>query len=280
MIPRTFYVASILSELEDGTKKFIEMPLNMFGKIINMVYDFLRINPTEGKYKDAWNAVSNLNKTFLVIGTTLITIFFLWGFCRDSIDIKQDMHMESIIKLLIRYVISVNLVTSFINYVPDLCGWAVSLVGAVDPSITFDSGKIAQGIIDNTNVVMGFIIALLLFLICFACGAIMIFTCMGRFFNFYLLIPFSSIALSTFAGGGQMSQTGVNYLKNMLAVIFEIVAMAIALTIIGPFLQGSIITKQTDYKTWFTLLEVIVKMITVTACFKGASATVRKAMNL
>lgn len=261
----------------------LSKPLKVFGKCLNYIYEVLEKDPTSAKdgYGKMWNRVVDLNDTFMVIGTALLTIFFIYGFCRDSIDVRSEVRMESTIKMFIRYVIGVNLITCFIKYVPELCRWAVLLTGVTHKKMHFNAKEIAEQIVNETNGVIGFFLGLVMFFVCIACAAIIFYSCLGRFLNFYLLIPFSSIALSTIVGGGQLSQTGWTYIKNMLALIFEIVAMGMVLALTGPFLGASIFHGISGgLKGFFVVLETIVKMITVTAVFKGAGGTIRKAMNL
>lgn len=277
-IPQNIYVASIIDDLNDGAKDFVNSALKLFKSALEMVYDLLGANPTSGTYKGAWSVVNNLYDTFSVIGYSLVVIFFLYGFLRDSVDIRHELQFESIIKLFIRFTITINVMNLFITYVPKFCGWAIDLLGATKSSFKFNTGKVADQLADEYGLWL-FILGLLIWLVCLACSAIVIYSCFGRFVNFYLLIPFGSIALSTLAGGGQLSQTGFSYIKSLLIYTFEIVAMGVVLAITGSFLAGSVLVDAKSGAIWL-LLEVIVKMITITAALKGCDSTLKKAFNM
>lgn len=121
--------------------------------------------------------------------------------------------------------------------------------------------------------------AVIFLLIVLAASVIMIWTCLGRFLNLYLITPFGSIALSTIAAGGQAAQTGYAYIKSMLLYTFEIVPMGIVLAITPAFLQGSSIT-DSGSDGFLVLVEAIVKILVIASGLKGAETVIKKATNL
>ena len=279
LIPQNIYCASITDWLSDGINDFVEGAFKLFKGVLKMVFDLLGANPTTGTYKSAWSTVTNLYDIFSVIGYSLVVVFFLYGFLRDTVDIRQELHLESIIKLFIRFIITINVMNVFITYIPKFCSWAINMLDATKSTFKFDTGKVVSQLDAQYNTLVMFFIAILMWIVCLACSVIVIYTCFGRFVNFYLLIPFGSIAISTIAGGGQLSQTGFSYIKSLLVYTFEIVAMGVVLAITGAFLSGSVIVNAKSGGNWL-LLEVVVKMITITAALKGADATLKKAFNM
>ena len=276
-VPQNFIMAIETNWVE----KFVISAFDLFKSALEKVFDLLSANPTAGKggYSSAWSVVSDLYSTFSVIGYSLVVLFFLYGFLRDTVDIRQELHLESIIKLFIRFIITINIMNVFITYIPEFCKWAIGLLGVNKGKFTFDSTKIVKNLSKNldSDIVLC-LLGILLWIVCMVCSLIVIYTCFGRFINFYLLIPFGSIALSTIAGGGQLSQTGFSYIKNLLVYTFEIVAMGVVLAIAGAFLSGSVLGKSDS--NWWIALESLIKIITVTAALKGADSTIRKAFNM
>lgn len=290
-LPQKMFCANVLDDVVKVFNKpiqnMIESAFDIFSSAIKFVFNLLSIDPTgtlsqkgvdTASWHSIWNKVSGLYDTFSVIGYSLVVLFFLYGFLRDTVDIRQELHLESIIKLFIRFIITINVMNAFITYVPQFCHWAIDLLGVTSKTFTFDSKGIAKKIVDQYDIA-AFFIGLLLFILCFACAILVIYTCFGRLINFYLLIPFGSIALSTLAGGGQLSQTGFSYIKSLLVYTFEIVAMGVVLAISGVFINSSVLAKGGAGANWL-IVEVIVKMITVVAALKGADATIKKAFNM
>ena len=73
--------------------------INMFNDTIGVIYTLLGVSPMDGTYKEAWNMVSNLYNVFLGIGAPLLTIFFVWGFCRDALDLKAELQFEATVNV-------------------------------------------------------------------------------------------------------------------------------------------------------------------------------------
>lgn len=286
-MPHNFYVADILTPLTDAGKYVVRNGVDFFKGALDLVYKFLGDNPTstdsKSTFYNAWKVVSNLYDDFAIIGYSLVVLFFLYGFLRDSIDIRKDLQFESIIKLFIRFTLTINVMNLFMTYVPRFCSWAIDLLGVTKNKYKVSFNKDTVNTIANqigkqydaATILVGIII----WLVCVVCAVIVIYSCFGRFINFYLLVPFGSVGLSTLAGGGQLSQTGFNYIKSLLVYTFEIVAMGVVLAIAGAFLSGSVIVDQKSGGGWL-MFELIVKIITVTAALKGADSTIRKAFGM
>jgi hypothetical protein len=53
-----------------------------------------------------WAAIEKINPLFVAVGSSLVVLFFVIGFCAESVDIKEDMRFETILRMLIRVGIS------------------------------------------------------------------------------------------------------------------------------------------------------------------------------
>ena len=105
--------------------------INMFNDTIGVIYTLLGVSPMDGTYKEAWNMVSNLYNVFLGIGAPLLTIFFVWGFCRDALDLKAELQFEATVKTMFRYIFTVTAMEMFVVWFPLLCHMAMDLLGLV-----------------------------------------------------------------------------------------------------------------------------------------------------
>ncbi len=282
MIQQQYITASILDEIGDFLQgePIFKMACDLFNSVIGLIYSLLGVNPTAGSYEKAWEIVQNLYTVFSAVGAPLIVIFFIYGYCRDAVDIKAELQLEATIKMFIRMIIAEVLMEGLIKLIPRLFGWAMKLLGVTEEStFSLDSKAISQSLADSQVVLVGFIMALIFLLVVIAASVIMIWTCLGRFLNIYIITPFGSIALSTIAAGGQVAQTGYAYIKSMLLYIFEIVPMGIVLAITPAFLQGfSIIDSGSG--GFLVLVEAIVKILVIASGLKGAETVIKKAFNL
>ncbi len=282
MIQQQWLTASILDDIGDFFKgePIFKMACDLFNSVIGLIYSLLGVNPTAGSYEKVWNIVQNLYTVFSAVGAPLVVIFFVYGYCRDAVDIKAELQLEATVKMFIRMIMAVTLMEGVIHWLPRLFGWAMKLLGVTEAStFSLNSKAISKSLTDSQVVLVGFIMAVIFLLIVLAASVIMIWTCLGRFLNLYLITPFGSIALSTIAAGGQAAQTGYAYIKSMLLYTFEIVPMGIVLAITPAFLQGSSIT-DSGSDGFLVLVEAIVKILVIASGLKGAETVIKKATNL
>lgn len=278
MIQQQWLTASILDAF-DGEPIF-KIACDLFNSVIGLIYSLLGVNPTTGSYEKVWDIVQNLYTAFSAVGAPLVVIFFVYGYCRDAVDIKAELQLEATVKMFIRMIIAVVLIEGVIKWYPRLFGWAMALLGVTKEStFSLDSKAISKSLADSQVVVVGLVMAIIFLLIVIAASAIMIWTCLGRFLNLYIITPFGSIALSTIAAGGQVAQTGYAYIKSMLLYTFEIVPMGIVMAITPAFLQGfSIIDSGSG--GFLVLVEAIVKILVIASGLKGAETVIKRATNL
>ena len=117
------------------------------------------------------------------------------------------------------------------------------------------------------------------------CGVQLILAVLSRLFKMYLCIPFGPVALSSFAGGHTISQTGISWIRTLLAYALEAVVIAIAIRIsFGLFADGAVMSGSDTVSgalgAILTIVEYCLPMITACACVKGAEATIRRCLGL
>ena len=49
-----------------------------------------------------WAVIEGIEPIFVAVGSSLVVLFFVIGFCSESIDVKDEMRFESILRMLIR----------------------------------------------------------------------------------------------------------------------------------------------------------------------------------
>ena len=140
-----------LAKLDLSTDKFIETALELFNSTMSLLYDLLSINPTKGDYKGAYGTVSKLYTTFSAIGVSLMVLFFVYGFCRDSFDVKADLTLNSSIKEYIRLVIVSNLIANFITLIPKLYSWAITMLLATKKEADIAGAIDIKSILNGSN---------------------------------------------------------------------------------------------------------------------------------
>ena len=81
-------------------KDFFECAGYAWNDMMKLAADILTKDPSSGTYQDVWDNISTIYTTLNVIAVSLLCIFFLYGFCRDSCDLHADLTFERTIKCL------------------------------------------------------------------------------------------------------------------------------------------------------------------------------------
>ena len=103
------------------------------------------------------------------------------------------------------------------------------------------------------------------------------------FFFLLLCIPFAPVAFAGFAGGHELSQSGIAWIRTYLSYALEAVVIVLAITLsFGLFADASLF-QETDVNLVTLLLKICefcVPMVTACACVKGANLVVRRCLGL
>lgn len=87
-------------------KDFFECAGYAWNDMMQLASDVLTKNPAKGTYKDVWEGISTIYTTLNVVAVSLLCVFFLYGFCRDSCDLHTDLTFDKTIKMFIRLIIT------------------------------------------------------------------------------------------------------------------------------------------------------------------------------
>lgn len=89
-------------KLGDDILALLEMVLGFWNNQINLVFSLLGQSPVSFKGGGPWAVVENLQPLFVGVGSGLVVIFFVIGFCAESVDIKSEFRLEAMLRMLIR----------------------------------------------------------------------------------------------------------------------------------------------------------------------------------
>ena len=99
-------------KLGDDILALLEMVLGFWNNQINLVFSLLGQSPVSFKGGGPWAVVENLQPLFVGVGSGLVVLFFVIGFCAESVDIKNEFRLEAMLRMLIRLGISQWLVAN------------------------------------------------------------------------------------------------------------------------------------------------------------------------
>ncbi len=89
-------------KLGDNILALLEMVLGFWNNQINLVCSLLGQSPVSFKGGGPWAVVEGLQPLFVGVGSGLVVLFFVIGFCAESVDIKSEFRFEAMLRMLIR----------------------------------------------------------------------------------------------------------------------------------------------------------------------------------
>ena len=274
---------------------------HVWEKCCKITIDYLRADPVTAGGSAYAIVTGNLYSLSMGIASSLSILFFVIGWLRESIDVRNNFTLENMFRFFIRYILTATLIVNSLSFIRMVIDCSVSLVGAVDLSAKIMKGGNVKNVFADLISVLekgnangtAFLGTGIICMIAGIFGAAVIVVCavqlilsvLSRLFKLYLCIPFAPVALSSFAGGASLSVSGISYLKTLFAYTLEAVVIAIAIKIsFGLFSGGSFLG--TGAKTGtaigavLTIVEYCLPMVTACACVKGAEAIIRRCLGL
>ena len=221
--------------------------------------------------------------------TPIVVLFFVIGFCSESIDVKDEMRFESILRMLIRLGLAEWFVANNVTIMKAFFTSIGNLVGLISEGTTtqlaIDSAQadIIKELGFGESLVM-LILTALLAIIIIICGFFIIYTVYFRFLKILIIVPLGAIACSTMAGNRMVSHTMSTYCKYFLSCVFEAVTMALAIVVCNAFINAGLPSFTGSYADWAQTLIYLCEMTFTIAMtvgsVKGAQTLTSKAFGL
>lgn len=278
-------VTGFFSDIGDffSGKDFFETAGYAWGDMMDMAGDMLVKNPTSGTYKDAWKGVTTAYTTLNAIAISLLCVFFLYGFCRDCCDLHTDVTMGKTIKMFIRLIITSNVMSLALSWMPKFINWAKELTSVIlgetkYMKFNFDGVKVYERVSSGDfGTMTAFLTSILFFLFTVVCGFVVVLTIVNRVLKIYMIAPFAGIALSTLAAGGQTSQVGYSYIRTFFGYVLSALLIAVVIVISNSFINTIAIDTENAV---VRLLEYCLKMAAIASSVKMTDSVMQKAFNL
>lgn len=241
-------------------------------------------NTPQNMKPDAYNyVVDSLYPIFLALGVSLMSLFFVIGFLKESIDIRQALTLENMIMLFVRLVLANAVMASILAWLPRMFNWAANLVTQVAGISrnsaatlgTLSPERLMEDVAQSS--ILALFVGNIYMLVMAVCGFIILLTVYKRIFSLYLLLPMAPLALSTIAGGGGISHTAIAYMKNFLTICFECVVIAIILSIGGYFIGSGLLLHGPFQDTAASkMIESCLSATLISTSVKGTDTFIRR----
>ena len=252
-------------KLGDKILALLEAVFGFWNNQISLVFAMLGQSPVSFKGGGPWAVIEGIEPVFVAVGSSLVVLFFVIGFCSESIDVKDEMRFESILRMLIRLGLAewfvannVTIMKAFFTSIGNLVG-LISAGTTTQLAIDSTQADIIKGLGFGESLVM-LILTALLAIIIIICGFFIIYTVYFRFLKILIIVPLGAIACSTMAGNRMVSHTMATYCKYFLSCVFEAVTMALAIVVCNAFINAGLPAFTGSYADWAqTLIYVIVE---------------------
>lgn len=260
----------------------LEIVFGFWNSQVSLVFELLGQSPTGFKGGGPWGIVERVEPLFVGIGSALVVLFFVIGFCAESVDIREEIRFEVILRMLIRVAVAQWMVSYNLTIMKALftsCGNLVALLGAgqtAELSIDPAQADVIRELSFGTSIVF-LILAVFLSLVVIICGFFLLYNVYFRFLKIMVIVPFGAIAGSTLAGNRGVGNTFVSFMKYFISVVFEAVTMALAILLCNTFISSGLPAFTGDYADWAKTLIYLGEMTFTVALTVG---TVKGAQNL
>ncbi len=276
-------------KLGDKILALLEMVFGFWNNQIGLVFSMLGQSPVHFKGGGPWAIIEGIEPIFVAVGSSLVVLFFVIGFCSESVDVKEDMRFEVILRMLIRVglaqwfvVNNVSIMKAFFTATGNLVN-LLSSGNTTTLSIDSTQADIIKNLGFGESLVM-LILASLLSIIIIICGFFVIYTVYFRFLKILVIVPMGAIAFSTMGGNRTVSHTVTSYCRYFLSVVFEAVTMALAIIVCNAFISAGLPSFASGYADWTQTLIYLCEMTFTIAMtvgsVKGAQSLTSKAFGL
>lgn len=276
-------------KLGDKILSLLEMVFGFWNNQISLVFSMLGQSPVNFKGGGPWAIIEGIEPIFVAVGSSLVVLFFVIGFCSESVDVKEDMRFEVILRMLIRVGLAewfvANNVTIMKAFFTSIGNLVNLLTAGTTTTLSIDSAQadIIKNLGFGESLVM-LILAALLSIIIIICGFFIIYTVYFRFLKILIIVPLGALAFSTMGGNRTVSHTVVTYCKYFLSVVFEAVTMALAIIVCNAFVSAGLPSFTGNYADWAQTLIYLCEMTFTIAMtvgsVKGAQSLTSKAFGL
>lgn len=291
-------VDALVESWMSGLYDFLSFAMSFYNRLAQMAAGMLGQDPASFN-SSGWQIVTKANTVFMLVAAVLVGIFFLMGFCSESLDIRQDFRIENIIRMFIKLSVAEFFVINSMTIVRQLFGLATGLIGKMSGynltvnyripdsirAITEDPG--GNGMSGWSGLLMTiliYIMAVVFLLVITGCGMMILYEAYQRFFKIMMLVPYGTLANSTLAGNHTLNRTAEAFWKFALATILEAVTMYLAMALSAAVLSSGSLgltdgTSGAFYVIAWILESSFVCMLTL-GLVKGSEMVTQKALGL
>ena len=181
-------------KLGDKILALLEIVFAFWNNQIALVFELLGQSPTDFKDGGPWAVIMGLNPIFVAVGSSLVVLFFVIGFCSESVDIREEMRFEVILRILIRLGLAEYFVANNVTIMKAFFTSVGNLVGLMTQQsyqpleISAEQAEIINDLGFAESLIM-LILASLISIVVIICGFFLLYTVYFRFLKIMVIVP-------------------------------------------------------------------------------------------
>lgn len=270
---------------------FINWICSIWNAFMDITWGLIGQTPQEVS-PESWNMVTgSMMDMFTAIGVSLLIVFFLIGYISNVMDLKDELTYEKVIMLFVQLVVVQMAFLGATRLIPLACNAAKGVVvrfrwagGAEAVHLSADTlSSIPWDDMGLLTVMVGLLLAFIAMIVTIVCGAIIVWSVLGRVFKIYILTPIAAVPLSTLAGGTRIQRPAINWIREFLISVFEVVIIAIVLNIGAKFIGSNVLANYFQFseddvlqQTCTGIFMMMINMGVVAGAVKSSEAILRK----
>ncbi len=231
--------------------------------------------------RDTWEFVTGtLYPWALGIGVVCMNVFFMIGFLRSVSNLKENLTLEMCVEAMVRLVAVNLLLQTGLTFIRTFFQMAAALAGQV---ASFAAPEFYVNDNDLGAHLFWWLFGFGYFIVAVVCAAMIFLTLYGRYIKLYLLIVFYPLAVPAVSGGRGMDGAATAWLKTFLSNTFEIVAIALVMSITGRLIGGINLPEETfaqNFDGFAQAMQSVLYMILMATMVKGVGPFLNKTFNL
>lgn len=226
-------------------KVLIYLGVSIWNNLLSYVYVLMGQDIGDFANGQPVKIMENINTIFVGVGTSLVVLFFLWGFFSDSVNIREDITVDKALKVFLRLLVSNYFVIHSLDILKIILNVGVSLNNRILSvnSGTFTKLKISMFKFPKTSPVeaaagvLGMwifftILGFVFMIVMTVCALMIVYVIYIRVIKLCIYMPFGAVSFSTMSSQSpEFHNMAIGYFKNFLALVFEICVISLAILI-------------------------------------------------
>ena len=258
---------------------FFSLGCNVWNSLIAYAFDMLQTSPQSLAGGELWDEAYRIFQALQILGATLVSVFFMVNFFKETTDIKHGMTMEASIQFFIKLALVDAVFLNLTNILVFLIEIEQAFFGIIVPE------DAASLVISGSGLIFGNLFGIVFFFICLGGAVLTLWTVYRVFLKLFFYMAVAPLALSTYAGPHEIGHTGSSWVRTFLCALFEMTGIMLMMRLgtilinaggLFPTASEDILGGMLGSQGWEGL-QAILGILIITGSVSDTDAMIRRA---